>query len=175
MFFIPGWLIAAVTFPGVMLHEWAHKFFCDRFQVRVLAVRYFQFGQDVAGFVQHDPPSTFRQHLFIGIAPLIVNSLAAIIVAAMAAQAKTDSALMYFFWWLSMSFGAHALPSRRDADSIGDSIGRARASGASAWILAAWPLVQVLRVASALKLFWIDIIFAAALVVVGAALGTHLP
>lgn len=29
MFFVPGPVIAAVTFPGVIVHEAAHRFFCD--------------------------------------------------------------------------------------------------------------------------------------------------
>lgn len=56
MFFIPGELISALTFPGVILHEWAHKLFCKRLGVKVLEVKYFQIGKKVAGYVVHEPP-----------------------------------------------------------------------------------------------------------------------
>lgn len=44
MFFIPGQLIAALTFPGVIVHEMAHQLFCRLFRVAVLDVCYFRFG-----------------------------------------------------------------------------------------------------------------------------------
>lgn len=34
MFFIPGQLIALVTFPGVIVHELAHQLFCRRYLPR---------------------------------------------------------------------------------------------------------------------------------------------
>jgi len=44
------WLIALVTFPGIILHEWAHKFFCDRTGVPVYKTCYFRLGNP-AGYV----------------------------------------------------------------------------------------------------------------------------
>jgi hypothetical protein len=52
MFFIPGPVIAAITFPGVILHETAHLFFCKLFKLQVYNVCYFRFGNP-AGFVLH--------------------------------------------------------------------------------------------------------------------------
>ena len=37
MFMIPGFLVALVTFPGIICHEIAHKFFCDIAGVPVYA------------------------------------------------------------------------------------------------------------------------------------------
>jgi len=50
MFFIPGPVIAALTFPGVIVHEMAHQLFCRLFRVAVLDVCYFRFGNP-AGYV----------------------------------------------------------------------------------------------------------------------------
>ena len=39
---IPGPIIALLTFPGVIVHEFAHKLFCDIFNVPVYYVNYFK-------------------------------------------------------------------------------------------------------------------------------------
>ena len=37
-------LTSLLTFPGVVSHEFAHKFFCDLFEIKVRKVCYFRFG-----------------------------------------------------------------------------------------------------------------------------------
>ncbi len=49
MFFIPGPVIAALTFPGVIIHEAGHLFFCRLFKLQVF---------DVCFFGMHAFPST---------------------------------------------------------------------------------------------------------------------
>ena len=70
MFFIPGFLIALVTFPGVIVHEMAHQLFCRLFRVAVLDVCYFRLGNP-SGYVLHESPRTTAQHLVIGIGPFL--------------------------------------------------------------------------------------------------------
>ena len=41
MIIIPGWLIGLVTFPGVIVHEAAHLFFCKLRRVAVFDVCFF--------------------------------------------------------------------------------------------------------------------------------------
>ena len=53
MFIIPGVLVSAVTFPGVVVHEAAHMLFCRIRGVAVLDVCFFRFGNP-AGYVVHD-------------------------------------------------------------------------------------------------------------------------
>lgn len=72
---IPGWFVALLTFPGVILHEWAHKSFCDYFRIPVFEVCYFRFGQRESGYVKHGEPKSFSQAFWISTAPLIINSL----------------------------------------------------------------------------------------------------
>lgn len=42
MIIIPGFLISLLTFPGVMVHEFAHQLFCRIMRVPVYDVVYFQ-------------------------------------------------------------------------------------------------------------------------------------
>ena len=53
MFFIPGFVIAIVTFPGVIVHEAGHLFFCKLFELQVYAVCFFRVGNP-AGYVVHE-------------------------------------------------------------------------------------------------------------------------
>jgi len=66
MFFIPGPVIAFLTFPGVIVHEAAHLFFCKLFKLQVYDVCFLRFGNP-AGYVIHEKNGklqsvVFRQH-----------------------------------------------------------------------------------------------------------------
>src|SRR5580658_7073055 len=74
MFLIPGWLIALLTFPGVICHEIAHRFFCDICGVPVYAACYIRVGNP-AGYVVHGPVRSLKSAFLISIGPLIVNTL----------------------------------------------------------------------------------------------------
>lgn len=171
MFFIPGWLIAAVTFPGVMLHEWAHKFFCERSHVPVFEVKYFRFGKDVGGYVKHGEPTTFRQSFFISFGPLVVNSCATVVLAYVSTQAVEGSPLRWLLLWLAISAGMHAFPSDHDARNVVTAARTARHTGASPLYLLALPFVLLVFIANPLRMFWLDLAYAALLVVGGLALG----
>ncbi len=75
MFFIPGWLLALVTFPGVIVHEIAHRFFCDVTDTPVYEVAYFRPGQNPAGYVIHGPAKNLRAGLLISAGPLLINTV----------------------------------------------------------------------------------------------------
>lgn len=66
MLLIPGWLISLLTFPGVIIHEWAHKKFCEWLGILVHKVVYFRFGNP-AGYVLHEPPKTYKQTFWISV------------------------------------------------------------------------------------------------------------
>src|SRR5579883_1252201 len=121
MFFIPGWLIAIVTFPGVIVHEMAHQFFCRLSRVAVFEVCYFRIGNP-AGYVIHEHPKYAWQHILIGIGPFIVNSVVGALIASPGAipvlQFDSGSALDYLLIWLGVSIAMHAFPSTGDAKSI---------------------------------------------------------
>ena len=73
------WILSLITFPGVVMHEAGHKFFCDWAGVRVLEVCYFRFGNP-AGFVVHESPRKFSQSFFISVGPLILGTLFSILL-----------------------------------------------------------------------------------------------
>ena len=157
---IPGWVIAAITFPGVMLHELAHKLFCDLFRVPVFEVRYFQFGKSESGYVKHGEPKTFSQSFWISTGPLIINSFVAVVLAATTMKAELGSYLQVALGWLSISSGMHAFPSTHDAEQILIASRVARAKGGSILYLLAYPFVELIDMANGLRLFWFDALYA---------------
>ncbi len=73
MIFIPGPVIAALTFPGVIVHEAAHMLFCRLFGLAVLDVCFMRLGNP-AGYVVHEPTERFGAAFLVGIGPFIVNT-----------------------------------------------------------------------------------------------------
>ena len=157
---VPGWFVALLTFPGVMLHEWAHKVFCDCFRIPVFEVRYFQVGQDESGYVKHGEPQSFSQTFWISIGPLIINSLAAVVLAATTTQANEESTLQVVLGWLSVSAGMHAFPSDHDADHILVAARVTRSNGGSILYLLAYPFIGLIAIANAFRFFWLDALYA---------------
>src|SRR5437762_10128220 len=100
--FIPGQLIAILTFPGVIVHEAAHQLFCRLFRVAVLDVCYFRVGNP-AGYVLHEIPAYPNQQIWIGIGPFLINTLVGALIAAPAAipgiQFEAGDALDYLLLW----------------------------------------------------------------------------
>src|SRR5438132_94908 len=74
MFLIAGWMISILTFPGVIVHEMAHRIFCDLCGVPVYKACYFRVGNP-AGYVLHAPVSDLRSSFFISVGPIMVNTL----------------------------------------------------------------------------------------------------
>jgi hypothetical protein len=157
---IPGWLVALLTFPGVMLHEWAHKVFCDCFHIPVFEIRYFQVGKGESGYVKHGEPKSFSQSFWISTGPLIINSCAAVLFATLITQATEGSILRFVLGWLSISAGMHAFPSIQDADHIEDASRVARANGGSVLYFLAYPFVWLIGIANVSRFFWFDALYA---------------
>lgn len=63
MFIIPGFLIGWATFPGVIIHEFAHKKSCDWRGIAVRDVDYFSWSG--RGYVTHRSPRRFSDTLAI--------------------------------------------------------------------------------------------------------------
>jgi hypothetical protein len=121
MFFIPGQLIALVTFPGVIIHETAHLFFCKLFKLKVYDVCFFRVANP-AGYVIHENPSDFRAQFLISIGPFLINTLLCILFCSAAFlpawELNVKDPLAYFFYWLGISIGMHAIPSSVDLSHI---------------------------------------------------------
>ena len=164
--FIPGWLISMITFPGIMIHEWAHKKFCDWNDVVVHQVVYFRFGNP-AGFVVHDEPKNYKQTLFISAGPLIINSIIAILLSFLASQTIPESFLYYIFLWIAISAGMHAFPSDHDGKNVLLASKESIKNGGTTLHYLAYPFYWMLWTANVLRFFWFDLLYAALLVYLG--------
>lgn len=171
MMFIPGFLISLLAFPGVILHELAHKHFCDRYGVPVFEVCYFKLGNP-AGYVVHDEPRSYRESFAISVAPFLVNTLAALAVFGVVVTfwANPDATGIateqlgvsgWLLVWIGVSAAMHAFPSTGDAESIWART--QRDWRASPFVLLGLPVVGLIYVANLLSFLWFDVIYAIAL------------
>lgn len=172
--FIPGWLITLITFPGVIVHEMAHQFFCRLARVAVFDVCYFRIGNP-AGYVIHETPSRLSQHILICIAPFLVNSILGALVALPGAipvmQFESGSPLHYALVWLGVSIAMHAVPSTVDALAMWESIEKPGVS----WLarIVVGPMIGLIYLFSLGSFFWLDAIFGGLVVMALPYLVTH--
>lgn len=165
---IPGWVITIFTFPGVIVHEFAHQIFCRWMRVAIFDVCYFRIGTP-AGYVVHEKPRTEMQHLVIGIGPFLVNTIIGALIAFPAAipVLKFDSGnlLDYALVWLGVSIAMHAFPSTGDAQSIWQSI---KHEGAPLVVRAlATPIVVLIYLGAFGSIFWLDLLYGAGVALLG--------
>jgi hypothetical protein len=164
MFFLPGWLVALVTFPGVVVHEMAHRFFCDVTDTPVYEVSYFRPMGNPAGYVVHGRSRTLRAALLISAGPLVINTvLCSILTLTVAYQLvvlheQFNDPVLIFLAWLGYSIGMHAFPSRQDAASLTAQVHEARGRGVTYYLAraASW----LIAVANTLRIFWLDALYA---------------
>src|ERR1039458_3184559 len=99
---VPGFIITCLTFPGVVVHEFAHALFCQMTGTRILKVCFFRFGNP-AGYVLHERPASTWHHILIGIGPLFVNTLLGLGIGVVAVPlgGSPDGKAAYFgLLWL---------------------------------------------------------------------------
>ncbi len=167
---IPGFLIAIATFPGVIVHEAAHLFFCKLRNVAVFDVCFFRLGNP-SGYVAHEQVEDFTTSFLVSVGPFIVNSVLCVVFCFPAFLPVRvfgiTSPVSYFWLWLGVSIGMHAFPSTQDATVLWRAARRAASSG-SALAIVSFPLVIAIYVANALRFFWIDALY-------GLTIGLGLP
>jgi hypothetical protein len=105
--------LQTITIPGVVIHEYGHKLFCDITKVRVRKVCYFRFGNP-AGYVVHDKPERFFQSLLIVLGPFMFGTLFALLCYFYSFLYKGGTA-EYVFIWLGFSAAYNCFPSDQDA------------------------------------------------------------
>ena len=163
MFLIPGWLISIVTFPGVIFHEIAHRFFADMAKVEVYEARYFRLGNP-AGYVIHGPVEGLKQSFLISVGPLVVNSIICVLLTFTAIfpifilKAQDFSAVFIILLWLGYSIGMHAFPSNEDMANIVQAVKNAEQGGLL--LLAAKLFAWFFKIVNALRIIWFDAIYA---------------
>ena len=158
-------MLSYATFPGVIVHEFAHAWACRLMGVRVIKVCYLRFGNP-PGYVLHGRPATALQHIVIATAPLFVATSLSLIISCAAgvffvSRAVDDyqDVILVLSVWLSFSFALHAFPSSGDADALWSDVKNPKISLASKLLLV--PVVGVIRLAGIGRNFRFDAIFAA--------------
>jgi hypothetical protein len=162
---IPGFIITWLTFPGVIIHEFAHKLFCHITGTRVIEVCYFRFGNP-AGYVVHEQPSNVWKHILIGIGPLFVNSTIGFFMGLPLVKAHVDLDRLNFLsgtiLYLAVSIAMHSFPSTGDARSIWNAVFSKAAPNAA--LIVGAPLVVIIYAGAIGSIFWLDLIYGYAVV-----------
>ncbi len=167
---IPGFVIAIITFPGVIVHEAAHMLFCKLRGIAVLDVCFFRFGNP-AGYVVHEEIENFTTAFLVSVGPFIINSLLCIFICLPAFVPVrifgVTNPLSYFLLWLGISIGMNAFPSTGDAKALYYNAKKAITAG-NLWAVLAYPVVLLIYGANIASFFWVDYLY-------GLAIGLGLP
>lgn len=165
-------LIAIVTFPGVIVHEIAHRLFCDLAEVPVYEVSYFRFGNP-SGYVVHGPVKGIKAAFLIAMGPFFVNSLLCVaftLPVSLPYYILTSgvSVVQGILMWLGISIGMHAFPSNEDMTNLKQSLKDGSIQGVTGFLisLVAGIAVAFFVVANFLRRVWFDLIYAIAISII---------
>lgn len=153
---IPGFIVAWITFPGVIVHEIAHQLFCYLYGIKVVKVCYFRFGNP-CGYVIHGPARKPWHNVMTAVGPFFVNSVVGAVIgfAAMLRLGWSEGdPLDYFVAWLGISIAMHAFPSIGDAKSIWGTV-KSPATPTTTKIIAT-PIVGLIYAGAIGSFFWLD-------------------
>ncbi|WP_113638451.1 metalloprotease family protein [Nubsella zeaxanthinifaciens] len=170
MFFIPGELISIVTFPGVIVHEFAHMLFCKIRKVAVFDACYFRVGNP-AGYVIHENTNNFTSTFLVAMGPFIVNTALCLLICLPAYMPMEffgiQHPLSYFLIWLGVSIGMHAIPSNQDANNVYQQA-KEQLKKKNLLAIISFPLIGLIYIFNLLRFFWADVIY-------GVAIGIGIP
>jgi hypothetical protein len=156
-----------LTFPGVAIHEWAHKIFCKISGLRVMKTVYFRFGNP-SGYVLHEAPHNYLQSFFVATGPIIFNSLVSVGLPYSIKFINAGSYWRIVFLWLAFSAAAHAFPSSEDLKGASSDGLTNLKSGNSLLPLIGFPIIGLMWLAGRFGLIF-RIVYALLLVVLGLA------
>ena len=166
---LPSFVLAGITFPGVMVHELAHELMCRATKTKVLEVCYFRLGNP-AGYVLSEKASSVWKSLLISFVPFVFNSVAGFLIGLASATVYRMEGhfgvVATILFYLGMSLAFHAFPSLQDAKVIDDELWR-RETSLFAKIICA-PVVFVFAVKAVVDNMLVDMIW-------GIAIGGILP
>ena len=158
---IPGWLISAITFPGVILHEAAHELFCKITNTKVIDIQYYKFSvekNEPAGYVIHEKSSNYFKTFLITLGPLFINTLLAFMMGIIAVS-KGTGPFALLFGWLTFCFGMHAIPSLHDSWNLLKESSEAIMKF-NIFALVGIIISPILSLASLFQIVWFDAIYA---------------
>ncbi|MDR0352042.1 MAG: metalloprotease family protein [Opitutaceae bacterium] len=155
-----GLAISIITFPGVIVHEFAHKLLCQATNTRIRRVCYFRFGNPV-GFVEHDVPTNIWKHILIACGPLFVNTTLGFLIGRLTLLVNTYSnfgmGLFVFISWLAVSVAMHAFPSIGDALGIWNELWKKPAPVISR--MAGTPIAILIGIGAMGSVIWLDLFY----------------
>ncbi len=170
MFFIPGELISVLTFPGIIVHEFAHMLFCKLRKVAVFDACYFRVGNP-AGYVVHENTTNFTTTFLVSMGPFIINTSLCLLICLPAYMPisffQLNHPLSFFLIWLGVSIGMHAIPSNQDADNVFEQA-KEQLKQKNILAILSFPLIGLIYVFNVLRFFWADLIY-------GVAIGIGIP
>jgi hypothetical protein len=153
-----------MTFPGVIVHEFAHAWACRCMGIAVVKVCYLRLGNPL-GYVLHERPVYAVQHIMVAVAPFFVSTFIALFISSMVSAFFTSHALIEFHdivipsaLWLGFSIALHAFPSSGDADALWDDV-KSREVGFFAKLLLV-PVVGLIRLTGLGAGVWLDALYA---------------
>ncbi len=153
-------LISAITFNGVVFHEYGHKLFCDITGVKVIKVCYFRLGNP-SGYVIHERPKKFIQSFFIAVGPLLSGTFFALLFYFLSKSYTWHEWQKYLFLWLGGSVAINSFPSDQDAKSLWKDTNRHITRNFLAII--GYPFSIIIWIANSLHVIWFDLIYAVVL------------
>jgi hypothetical protein len=159
MFFIPGELIAILSFPGVIVHEFAHLLFCRLRKVVVFETCFFRMGNP-AGYVIHEATDNFYTTFMISMGPFLVNTVLCLLICLPAYMPiqffDLSHPLSYFLLWLGVAIGMHAIPSNQDASNVYEQA-KVHVKKGNLLAILSFPLVGLIMLFNFLRVIWIDL------------------
>lgn len=157
-----------LTFPGVAIHEWSHKIFCQLSGLKVVKAVYFRFGNP-SGYVIHEAPKNYVQSFFVATGPIIFNSALSISLSYAISWLTPGSYWRFIFLWLAFSIAAHAFPSEQDLSGASSDGLDSLKKGSSLWPIIGFPLIGLMWLAGRFGLIF-RVIFALCVVITGLVL-----
>ena len=161
-------IVAYITFPGIVAHEFAHAWACRKLGIRVHKVCYLRLGNPM-GYVLHEQPVYAFQHIMVAVAPFFVSTtlalvinLAACLLSYSTAYPEIRAAAALGMIWVSFSCALHSFPSSGDADALWNDVRNSDVSFFAKLLLA--PVVGLIRLAQIGARLWLDVLFALAVV-----------
>lgn len=162
MLIIPGFLVALITFPGVIVHELAHQICCYFMKVPVYDVKYFQF-KNPCGYVLHEATEKPGKTILISVGPFLVNTILGIfIMLPVSLQLflfKDRNFLTILLGWLGISILMHSFPSRGDAKVLVDNVLKNSEVPILFRILVT-PIIGLIYIGAFGSVVWLDLFYA---------------
>jgi hypothetical protein len=160
MIWIPGIVIAILTFPGFVMQTVSRKFCCDLLGIPVYEARYFK------GTIIHEEIVSPARAAIVAFAPFLVNTaLCGVLFFPVAFSFLLgSSAVGHEGWiqsvlaWAGISIGMHALPARATINQYLENLPEPVRHGFGYFLIRAGGVFFISI--DFLKRFWLDLVYA---------------